>query len=257
MPLLELKGLTKHFGGLPAVNNLDLSIERGEIVGLIGPNGAGKTTVFNVISGYFPPTKGKVLFKGEDITGLKMHQVAQRGLVRTFQQSTLFTEMTVLQNQLLGFHLNADISLLGDVFNGASAKTERKRLERKALDLLEIMELVELSDKPTGNLPHGYQRLLGVAIALAADPELILLDEPVTGMNPEESKSMMEHIRGIRDRGITVLLVEHSMRVVMNVCERICVLSYGEKMAEGSPEDISKDQKVIEAYLGSEYAVKS
>ena len=257
MAFLELKGLTKHFGGLPAVNNLDLSIERGEIVGLIGPNGAGKTTVFNVISGYFSPTKGRVIFKGEDITGLRMHQVAQRGLVRTFQQSTLFTEMTVLQNQLLGFHLNAGINLLGEVFNVASAKKERKRLERKALDLLELMELAELSDKPTGSLPHGYQRLLGVTIALAADPELILLDEPVTGMNPEESRSMMEHIRGIRDRGITVLLVEHSMRVVMSVCERIYVLSYGEKMAEGSPEDICKDQRVIEAYLGSEYAVKS
>ena len=253
MPFLELRQLTKYFGGLPAVHDLNLSVEKGEIVGLIGPNGAGKTTVFNLISGYLAPTKGKVIFKGEEITGLKMHEVAKRGLVRTFQHSTLFTELTVLQNMLIGLHLNAKVNLIGDVFGSRIAKGEKKRLEKSALELLERMELARFRDYPSSSLPHGYQRLLGVAIALAAGPELVLLDEPATGMNPEERKLMMQHIRSIAERGITVLLVEHSMKVVMGVCERICFLNYGEKMAEGRPEEIQRDKRVIEAYLGTEY----
>ena len=256
MPLLEVKGLNKYFGGLPAVNNLDLSVAKGEIVGLIGPNGAGKTTAFNVISGYFPPTSGKVIFKGEDITGLKMHQVSQRGLVRTFQHATLFTEMTVLQNMILGFHLKGRISFLGDILRTAAAQASWKELEKRALDLLDLLGLFELRDKQAGSLPYGYQRLLGVAIALAVDPELILLDEPVTGMNPEESRLMTNQIRSIRDRGITVLLVEHTMKVVMSVCERICVLSSGVKMAEGPPEEIRNNERVIKAYLGAKYAAR-
>jgi branched-chain amino acid transport system ATP-binding protein len=257
MPLLELEQLTKYFGGLPAVHGLDLLVEKGEIVGLIGPNGAGKTTVFNLISGYLSPTKGKVIFKGEEITGLKMHKVAKRGLVRTFQHSTLFTELTVLQNLLIGLHLNAKVNLFGDVLGSKATQFEKKRLEEKALELLELMELARFRDYPSSSLTHGYQRLLGVAIALAADPELILLDEPATGMNPEERKLMMQHIRSIAERGITVLLVEHSMRVVMGVCERICFLNFGEKMAEGRPEEIQRDKRVIEAYLGTEYGAGS
>jgi ABC-type branched-subunit amino acid transport system ATPase component len=236
------------------VHGLDLLIEKGEIVGLIGPNGAGKTTVFNLISGYLTPTKGKVIFKGEEITGLKMHEVAKRGLVRTFQHSTLFTELTVLENLLIGLHLNSKVNLFGDVLGRKTTQYEKKRLEEKALELLELMELARFRDYPASGLTHGYQRLLGVAIALAANPELILLDEPATGMNPEERKLMMQHIRSIAERGITVLLVEHSMRVVMGVCERICFLNYGEKMAEGRPEEIQRDKRVIEAYLGTEYA---
>ena len=257
MHLLELQGITKYFGGLPAVRNMDFSISRGEIVGLIGPNGAGKTTLFNVISGYFPPTSGEVIFKGENITGLKMHQVAQRGLVRTFQHSTLFSDLSVLDNMLIGFHLNAGIKFFGDIFDTTTSKTAKKKLERGAQDLLDLFDLAPAMHKPAGRLPHGHQRLLGVALALAAEPELLLLDEPVTGMNPEESKLMMKYIRNIRDRDITVLLVEHSMRVVMNVCERICVLSFGEKMAEGAPDDICRDKGVIEAYLGKEYAARN
>ena len=257
MSLLELEQLTKYFGGLPAVHGLDLLVEKGEIVGLIGPNGAGKTTVFNLISGYLTPTKGKVIFKGEEITGLKMHKVAKRGLVRTFQHSALFTELTVLQNLLIGLHLHAKVNLLGDVLGRKTTQYEKKRLEEKALELLELMELARFRDYPASGLTHGYQRLLGVAIALAANPELILLDEPATGMNPEERKLMMQHIRSIAERGITVLLVEHSMRVVMGVCERICFLNFGEKMAEGRPEEIQRDKRVIEAYLGTEYGAGS
>ena len=256
MPFLEVRGLKKYFGGLPAVNNLDLSVAKGEIVGLIGPNGAGKTTAFNVISGYFPPTSGKVIFKGEDITGLGMHQVAQRGLVRTFQHSTLFSEMTVLENMTLGFHLKSRINFLGDIFKSTAAQTTWKELEKRSLDLLEVLGLFELRNKTAGSLPYGYQRLLGVGIALAVEPELILLDEPVTGMNPEESRLMTNHIRKIRERGVTVLLVEHTMKVVMSVCQKICVLSSGEKMAEGSPEEIKNNQRVIRAYLGAKYAAR-
>ena len=257
MALLEIKGLTKHFGGLSALNNLDLTVKKGEIVGLIGPNGAGKTTAFNVIMGTFAPSKGKVLFKGKDITGLKPHIIVQKGLVRSFQRTILFSEMTILQNILLGFHLAARTGFWGCLFNTASTRNRQKMAFEKAEEIADFMGLGNIKSQYAKNLPHGNQRLLGVAIALATNPDLILMDEPVTGMNAEETDSMMGKIRQIRDRGVTILLVEHDMRLVMNICERLCVLDFGTKIAEGSPEQICKNREVITAYLGSEYASAS
>jgi branched-chain amino acid transport system ATP-binding protein len=254
MPLLEVKGLTKHFGGLIAVSGLDLSVEKGEIVGLIGPNGAGKTTVFNMIMGTYSPTKGKVLFKGKDITGHKSHSIVSYGLVRSFQRTTLFSEMTVLQNILLGFHLISEIRFWDSLFNARSTREKQKQLVEKAIGIADFMGLGHSKDQLAKNLPHGHQRRLGVAVALATNPELILMDEPVTGMNTEETDNMMNKIREIRNRGVTTLVVEHDMRLVMNICDRLCVLNFGSKIAEGPPSEICKNKEVIAAYLGSEYA---
>lgn len=254
MSLLEVKGLTKHFGGLIAVNDLDLSVEKGEIVGLIGPNGAGKTTVFNMIMGTYSPDKGKVIFKGKDITGQKSHSIASQGLVRSFQRTILFSEMTVLQNILLGFHLISEIRFWDCLFNASSARNRQKQLLEKAVEIADFMGLGHGKDQLAKNLPHGHQRMLGVAIALATNPELILMDEPVTGMNTEETDSMMNKIREIRNKGVTTLVVEHDMRLVMNISDRLCVLNFGSKIAEGPPSEICKNKEVIAAYLGSEYA---
>ena len=254
MPLLELKGLTKHFGGLTAVNTLDLSVGKGEIVGLIGPNGAGKTTVFNLIMGTHSPNKGKIVFKGKEITGQKSHKIVSRGLVRSFQRTVLFSDMTVLQNILLGLHLVSETRFWNSLFNGRATRTRQKRLLEKAVEVAEFMGLGQNKDQLAKNLPHGHQRMLGVAVALATNPELILMDEPVTGMNTEETDRMMNKIREIRDRGITILVVEHDMRLVMNICDRLCVLNFGSMIAEGPPSEICRHKEVIAAYLGSEYA---
>ena len=254
MPLLEVKGLTKSFGGLTAVSDLDLSVEKGEIVGLIGPNGAGKSTVFNAIMGTHSPSRGKVIFKGKEITGQKPCAVVSHGLVRSFQKTALFSDLTVLENILLGFHLVSGIHFWDCLFNTRSMRNRQNRLLEKAGELADFMGLGNNKDQLAGNLPHGHQRLLGVAIALATNPELILMDEPVTGMNPEEKDGMMEKIREIRDKGVTALVVEHDMRLVMNICDRLCVLNFGSKIAEGSPFEICKNSAVIAAYLGPEYA---
>lgn len=254
MPLLELKKLTKCFGGLTAVSELELSIDKGEIIGLIGPNGAGKTTVFNTISGVFSPTEGSVMFRDEDITGLKPHSVVARGLVRTFQLTTLFGSMTVLDNILLGFHRISGIGFWAALCNTGSTKMRSEQMLGKAVELTDFIGLTERRHELAKNLPHGHQRVLEVGIALAANPVLLLLDEPVTGMNAEEKQKMMDQIRNIRDRGISIMLVEHDMRVVMDICDRIYVMNFGKKIAEGFPQEICENNKVIEAYLGSEYA---
>lgn len=257
MPVLETKGLTKYFGGLPAVKNLDLAVNEGEIVGLIGPNGAGKTTAFNVMSGYLKPTEGQIFFKGEEITGLKMDEIAKKGLVRTFQHSTLFNDMTVMENMIVAQNLHTKINLLVDIFKTKSALAKWGELKDKAHDILDYMGLSEVENIKAGSLPYGYQRMLGVALTLAVKPSMILLDEPVTGMNNEETKMMVSKVAGFRERGITILLVEHHMRVVMSVCDRIYVLNFGEKLAEGHPEEICKNEDVIEAYLGAQYASRN
>jgi len=248
MALLEATHLTKHFGGLAAVNRVDITVEEGEIVGLIGPNGAGKTTCFNLLSGFLPPTAGTIIFNGEDITGLKPHQIVARGLVRTFQLTTLFQDMTVLENVLLGLHLACRRGL-GQVLwhRHAFPPDEITRSH----EVLEFTGLASHAEQLAKNLPHGHQRTLGIAMALAARPRLLMLDEPVTGMNFEESQRIMGLVQTIRDQGTTILLVEHNMRAVMSTCERIVVLSFGQKLAEGTAAEVSTNRDVIAAYLGT------
>jgi branched-chain amino acid transport system ATP-binding protein len=255
MPLLDIQKVSMHFGGLKAIQDLDFAMEEGEIRGLIGPNGAGKTTLFNVISGVYIPTYGRFFFKGQDITVLRPHRTARLGIIRTFQATTLYKHFTVLRNVELGRHLHADYNFFGGLFNTPTYRRHERENEQKAMEILEFLGLGKLKDELAINLPHGHQRALGIAIALAAEPTLLMLDEPVTGMNPEESASMMKLIRQVRDSGITILLIEHDMKVVMGVCEKITVLNFGEKIAEGTPEVIQKDPAVHEAYLGGEHYV--
>lgn len=248
MTLLETQGLSKHFGGLAAVDNLDLRVEEGEIVGLIGPNGAGKTTCFNLLSGFFPPTHGTISFQGENITGLKPHHIVQRGLVRTFQLTTLFQEISVLENVLLGLHTHSRRRLRQALLSRHAFPREEIA---QAHSVLTFTGLARHAEQLAKNLPHGHQRILGIAMALAAQPRLLLLDEPVTGMNLEESNRVMSLVKTIRDRGTTILLVEHNMKAVMGTCERVVVLNFGQKLTEGTPVEVRDNPEVIEAYLGA------
>ena len=250
MALLETKDLTKRFGGLAAVNVVTMQVNKGEILGLVGPNGAGKTTLFNLISGFFRPTRGKIVFKGDDVTGLKPNQIAERGIARTFQASNLFKTRTVWENVLIACHLQFHTGFLKVLLNTPFARSEEKEMRQKALNLIESMGLSEVKNEFAVNLPHGHQRMLGVCLALAANPELLLLDEPVAGLSVEETLAFMHRVKELRDKGITILLVEHNMRAVMGTCDRIAVLNYGKKIAEGSPGEIRENKDVIEAYLG-------
>ena len=249
MALLETRRLTRRFGGLLAVNELSFAVEAGAIHGLIGPNGAGKTTTFNVISGFYAPTSGQVLYDGQDISGLSTPAIARRGLVRTFQGTTLVHPFSVFDNVLLGCHLQAKSGLLPSLLGTDRAK--RKEAEEKTRRILEFFHLWERRDELAGNLPHGLQRALGMAVAMAADPKLLMLDEPFTGMNPEETLEMMGLVRRLRDGGVTILLVEHDMQAVMGLCEKITVMNFGSLLAEGTPEQVRGSREGGRAYLGA------
>ncbi len=249
MALLEVKKITKRFGGLVALDDVSFSVEEGEIRGLIGPNGAGKSVMFKTVTGFYQPTQGQIVYHGEEITGRGASAIAGRGLVRTFQETTLFQEFTVYENVLVGCHLRARSNLFAALFR--TDRNRQKKATVKTLKVLEFMGLMDRKDQLALNLPLGSQRALAVAIALAAEPKLLLLDEPFAGMNPEETTQMMELVRKVRESGITIILVEHDMKAVMGLCERIMVLNFGQLLAEGSPEEIRSNDVVIEAYLGS------
>jgi branched-chain amino acid transport system ATP-binding protein len=252
MPLLELIDVDKYFGGLVAVDQVSVKINKGEIFGLIGPNGAGKTTLFNCISGMLRQTAGKILYQGGDISELKPNKRAKMGIARTFQITTLFQQYSALENVLMGFHLHAHISLLGILFNTKRMKNREKEIESEAMEILKFMNIESIKDEKAINLSNGHQRILEVAVALAVKPKLLLLDEPLAGVSSDERGRISEIIFQIKNQGVTILLVEHDMKAVMNLCDRIAVLNYGRKIAEGSPEEIQKNPEVIKAYLGDE-----
>lgn len=251
--ILQAENVSEVFGGLKAVSDFNLRLERGELVGLIGPNGAGKTTVFNMLTGVYQPTSGNISFEGESIVGLKPYQVTQRGIARTFQNIRLFSELTVLENVKIAFHYHVKYGLLESVLRIGRYFQEEEAIEEESRKLLKIFHLEDKADEVAKNLPYGAQRRLEIARALAAKPKLLLLDEPAAGMNPQETKELMDMIRWIRHEfGLTILLIEHDMSLVMGICERIYVLEYGEVIAQGTPEEIKSNPEVIRAYLGGE-----
>ncbi len=253
MAILEIKSLTKVFGGLTALSGVNIEVGEGELIGLIGPNGAGKTTVFNLLTGVYSPSAGEILLNGRPLNGLKPYQITRRGIARTFQNIRLFNELSVLDNVRIAYHRHVKSSMLASVLRLPGFSREERELKAKALELLEIFHLTGRKDQLARNLSYGEQRRLEIVRALATGPQILLLDEPAAGMNPQETNKLVQLIRWIRERfGLTIILIEHDMGLVMQLCERIYVLDYGLVIAEGAPEAIKRDPRVIQAYLGEE-----
>jgi len=250
--ILEVKGVTKRFGGLVAVNDVAFSVDEREILSVIGPNGAGKSTLFMLIASFLTTSAGEVRFRGERISNLTPHSVARRGVVRTFQETTIFRGMTVRENVIVAHHLRAEASLLGYFLGTKAARHDHERFGASADEILDFLGLGDQRHELASNLPHGHLRALGIAIGLATDPAVLLLDEPFAGMNHDETMRAVEMVRKVRERGVTLLLVEHDMSAVMKISDRIVVLNFGERIAEGTPSEIQSNDRVIEAYLGTE-----
>ncbi|HLW36911.1 MAG TPA: ABC transporter ATP-binding protein [Candidatus Eremiobacteraceae bacterium] len=250
MALLSLRGLTKAFGGLCAVKDLSLDVESGRIVSLIGPNGAGKSTVFNLITGIYEPTSGEIIFEGRCLNGLRPYEVSASGIMRSFQNIRLFAFMTVLENVMVGEHARMRAAIWDGALHTPRARREDAAAQEKALELLEFVGLTRMASEWARNLPYGMQRRLEIARALAGEPKLLLLDEPAAGTNPAEKHALMALVQSIRQRGVTIVLIEHDMRLVMEISDEVHVLDYGEEIAHGTPDQVRRNPRVIEAYLG-------
>ena len=250
--MLELKGITQIFGGVTALNNVSFPIHADQITGVIGPNGAGKTTLFNIVTGIYQQTSGQVIFEGSDISGIPVERLAAKGMVRTFQNIELFGQMTVLENVMVGLHSKSKSGLFACSFKAPWAIKEERRIREEAHEWLRFVGIEQLADVQAANLPFGKGRMLEIARAMACKPRMILMDEPAAGLNSQETVGLAELIRKIRDLGVTVVLVEHDMELVMDICDRIVVLNLGQKLAEGTPREIQDNPEVIAAYLGDD-----